>query len=302
MPHEEQCDTSFVKSTSQPFARESSQSAKPALHVIWQTLFAQYGVPLIAPHAVPQPPQLPASAEVLVSQPLLGSPSQSAYGAVHLSITHFPAEHADDACASEHAVAQSPQCIASVCRFASQSFVMSPSQSPLPSRQVSAHEWFVQLLLEQSVSTLQACPGAHFGQREPPQSFSVSSPLRTPSEQVGCEQEPLSQTLLSQSVFCTQPAPGVHGAQLPPQSTLVSFSSCVPSVQCASGATWPPSPPSVVTASSRKPKFGTVHEPSASAISKHQQPANSIRSATTRLETACRVRRWAMMTAVSRGP
>jgi hypothetical protein len=79
----EQCVTSLVRSTSQPLARESSQSAKPVLQLIWQALSAQNGVPLIAAHGMLQPPQLLASVEVLVSQPFVGSPSQSSNGGVH---------------------------------------------------------------------------------------------------------------------------------------------------------------------------------------------------------------------------
>lgn len=56
-----------------------------------------------------------------------------------------------------------------------------------------------QLLLTQSLLTLQTAPGRHFMQVGPPQSIPVSLPLLTPSPQDGGKQIPLLQILLVQS-------------------------------------------------------------------------------------------------------
>ncbi len=73
--------------------------------------------------------------------------------------------------------------------------------------------------------------GTHAGQGAPPQSTSVSPPLRTPSAQVGAWQRPPVQTPLSQSVPPPQPSPAGQPAQAgPPQSTPVSVPSRTPLV------------------------------------------------------------------------
>ena len=57
----------------------------------------------------------------------------------------------------------------------------------------------------------------------PPQSTSLSVPLRAPSEHVGKAQSLLTQMPLEQSVALTQGVPDVHpSGQLPPQSMPVS--------------------------------------------------------------------------------
>lgn len=76
---------------SQPLAARVSQSANPALQP--STVHApatQPAVPLGAEHALPQPPQLATSPAVLISQPLTGSLSQSALGAVQLDTPQTP--------------------------------------------------------------------------------------------------------------------------------------------------------------------------------------------------------------------
>jgi hypothetical protein len=45
------------------------------------------------PHALPQAPQLALSEAMLVSQPLVGTPSQSAKPALHAPGAHVPDEH-----------------------------------------------------------------------------------------------------------------------------------------------------------------------------------------------------------------
>jgi hypothetical protein len=65
----------------------------------------------------------------------------------------------------------------------------------------------------------------------PPQSTSVSVPLRTPSAQVGVWQTFPEQTPPAQSDATAQPAPSVHVGHIPPpQSTSVSGPFSTPSL------------------------------------------------------------------------
>jgi hypothetical protein len=59
----------------------------------------------LAAHA----PQLSTSTLVFVSQPFVGTPSQSPNGAVQVSMRHAPPAQLALALSSEQAVAQSPQ-------------------------------------------------------------------------------------------------------------------------------------------------------------------------------------------------
>ena len=83
-------------------------------------------------HAAPHAPQFAALLDVFVSHPFVGSPSQSAKGALHARIVHAPAMHAAAACAKEHVVAHVPQCSTLLDVFVSQPFAGLPSQSPKP--------------------------------------------------------------------------------------------------------------------------------------------------------------------------
>jgi hypothetical protein len=74
----------------------------------------------------------------------------------------------------------------------------------------------------QSLFVEQALPAAHGPQATPPQSASVSAPLRTPSVQLGARQMPPAHTPLVQSALPTHCEPAAHGLQPPPQSTSVS--------------------------------------------------------------------------------
>ncbi|MFN7134483.1 MAG: hypothetical protein ACK4N5_20550, partial [Myxococcales bacterium] len=74
----------------------------------------------------------------------------------------------------------------------------------------------------QSAFTAQVPPVAHLLLHDPPQSTSVSLPLRTPSLQVGAWHTPPEQTPETQSFAVEQPAPVPHFVvQLPPQSVPV---------------------------------------------------------------------------------
>ncbi|MFO0627974.1 MAG: hypothetical protein U0325_20530 [Polyangiales bacterium] len=74
-----QCATLLRVSASQPFAALPSQSAKPVAQTLTpQTPAAQRAVPLAGVHARPHPPQWARLSRVSTSQPLVGSPSQSA--------------------------------------------------------------------------------------------------------------------------------------------------------------------------------------------------------------------------------
>jgi hypothetical protein len=78
----------------------------------------------------PQAPQL-VRVWVLVSQPLLGLPSQLAKPAAHDG-THAPAVHTKVPFAFVQAAAHAPQFVVLVFRFASQPFAALPSQLPKP--------------------------------------------------------------------------------------------------------------------------------------------------------------------------
>src|SRR5690606_40831470 len=65
----------------------------------------------------------------------------------------------------------------------------------------------------------------------PPQSTSVSLPLRTPSSQVGAWQTPSEHTPVAQSEPAAQTPPTAQPPQGPPQSTSVSPPFTRPSVQ-----------------------------------------------------------------------
>jgi hypothetical protein len=88
-----------------------------------------------APHGRPHAPQWALLARVLVSQPLLASPSQSPKPAAHVR-WHAPATHAPRVLAVEaHARPHAPQCAALVCRSASQPLFGFSSQSARPPAQ-----------------------------------------------------------------------------------------------------------------------------------------------------------------------
>jgi len=178
-PQPPQLLTFLLVSVSQPLAgplTALSQSEKPPMHVMRHCELAHDGVPLMAEHTEPQAPQLAASVVVFTSQPLLGSPSQSAKGAVQVSTAHFPPLHKAEAWGKSQGASQAPQWSASVFRFVSQPLAVSPSQLPLPSRQLSEQTLLVQSPPAQSVGSLQCWPGKQVG-HAPPQSTSVSSPF-----------------------------------------------------------------------------------------------------------------------------
>jgi hypothetical protein len=64
---------------------------------------------LIAEQAVPQALQFSGSLLVFTSQPFVGSPSQSAKGAMHVAIVQLPPVQAAVACGSEQGVSHAPQ-------------------------------------------------------------------------------------------------------------------------------------------------------------------------------------------------
>jgi hypothetical protein len=73
----------------------------------------------------------------------------------------------------------------------------------------------------------------------PPQSTSVSAPLRTPSVHAGAWQTFPVQTPLVQSAPVVQPWPGVQSAHVPPQSTSVSVPLRTPSLHAGAWQTFP---------------------------------------------------------------
>jgi hypothetical protein len=102
------------------------------------------------------------------------------------------------------------------------------SRLPHAQRPVVPH-----VALAQSVPALQSVPRPQAG-HEPPQSTSVSLPLRAPSVQVGGWQSPPVQMPLAQSPAAPHAWPLAQRTQFgagPPQSTAVSAPLCTPSAQ-----------------------------------------------------------------------
>lgn len=111
MPQEPQFRVSFVTLTSHPFDRRlPSQSANPVSQLPMQTPPPQAGVGTwVLGHEPPQVPQCLGSVAVFTSQPLVGSPSQSAYGALQEVMVHWPPGQATEALGSAHDRPHAPQ-------------------------------------------------------------------------------------------------------------------------------------------------------------------------------------------------
>jgi len=105
----------------------------------------------------------------------------------------------------------------------------------MQSRQTPA----LHVIESQSAGTVHMSPAAHPGQ-EPPQSTSVSLPLRTPSEQLGTAQRDPVQTPLTQSARVAQTRPSAQRGQVPPpQSVSVSLPFWAPSMHVGAAHTPP---------------------------------------------------------------
>jgi hypothetical protein len=101
----------------------------------------------------------------------------------------------------------------------------------MPSVQLAAwHSPALQTWPRQSSGVEQAFPSGQ-GEHAPPQSTSVSLPLRTWSEHDAARQMDPTQDKLVQSVAVAQAAPVEHGAQAPPQSMSDSAPFIFPSEQ-----------------------------------------------------------------------
>src|SRR5258706_15780071 len=105
-----------------------SQSPKPELQLIEQLPDAQLAWPFSELHAFRHIPQLATLARS-ASQPLPGSPSQSALFVGQVSALHSPPPQARPAAQVE---LQAPQFFASVASLASQPLLALPSQSAVP--------------------------------------------------------------------------------------------------------------------------------------------------------------------------
>jgi hypothetical protein len=111
--------------------------------------------------------------------------------------------------------------------------VSSPSMTPFE-QLCCAQTWLVvqKRFGPQSVPDPHPCPAAHWVGQDPPQSTSVSVPLRTPSVQLGAWQVDPMQEPESQSLPEAQCSPWVQRlGQLPPQSTSLSEPFAAPSEQ-----------------------------------------------------------------------
>jgi hypothetical protein len=121
------------------------QSPHPAEHAIEQLPPLQLAVPFAPLHTVPQAPQSLVLFWVLVSQPLLDWPSQSAVPALHFEHPQLPLTQFGVPFGQEHTFPQALQLLVLWSRFVSQPFARLLSQSPKPALQVGAHLPAVQL-------------------------------------------------------------------------------------------------------------------------------------------------------------
>lgn len=109
----------LVVLTSQPLLTLPSQLAKPGLHVGEHTPLEQAVPPLALVQVTLQPPQWLVFVKMLVSQPLIGLPSQLPAPGLQPG-THAPAEHVVEPLGLMHLVLQTPQWSVLVCKFVSQ--------------------------------------------------------------------------------------------------------------------------------------------------------------------------------------
>ena len=96
-------------SVSHPLAVLPSQSPKPALQVTRQTPAEHDADPLLPSQDRPQPPQLGALVRVSASQPVVGSPSQSANPASQVYRQAVPSQVTVEWARAAHATHDAPQ-------------------------------------------------------------------------------------------------------------------------------------------------------------------------------------------------
>jgi hypothetical protein len=127
-----------LRLTSQPFEATPSQSPNPVLHeAMVQAPAAQAAVAFGSAQALAHPPQFAGSVDVLTSQPLDGTTSQSAHPVVQEATTQIPEEHADEAFGSVHTLPQVPQFVLLVCTLTSQPSVATLLQFANPASQLA---------------------------------------------------------------------------------------------------------------------------------------------------------------------
>lgn len=140
------------KSTSHPLATLPSQLPKPVAHVMVQTPPAQPGVPPAAEQRTPQAPQLLTSVNTVLSQPLVGTPSQSrrSLGQLTLEIPQVDTAHTAlvPAGGAGQRVPHAPQFVTSPeAVLTSHPLASTPSQSPKPTAQAPPHAPLTQVAL-----------------------------------------------------------------------------------------------------------------------------------------------------------
>lgn len=136
LPHVPQWETLPRTLVSQPLPALPSQLPNPALQAIVQTEPTQLGVPFVALHAAPHPPQCCTLLLVLISQPSAAPPLQSAKGATHDPHPHVPPTQFGTPDGHEQTVPHAPQWVVVVFLFVSQPFCALPSQLPYGAVQV----------------------------------------------------------------------------------------------------------------------------------------------------------------------
>ena len=146
-PHAPQFAAEVPRWTSQPLPGSPSQSPKPAAHPRMHVPPVHVAVAFEpAAHDVPQVPQFVLDAAVLVSQPLLRLPSQSANPGLHVWNMHVEIAQRVVAFGRAHVTPQAPQFVKLFSVSVSQSGVLSQFARPLvqvDSAQTPAVQTFV---------------------------------------------------------------------------------------------------------------------------------------------------------------
>jgi len=202
-------------STSQPSSLAPGsgplQSAKPGLQVYTQSPPTQLRAELLVVwQAALQAPQCVGLVFRLTSQPVAGSPSQSAKPALQLWMRHVPPMQPPVAFCMLQALLHIPQCALLVLRFVSQKSARFPSHSPNP----FGHGFWAQLPLSQNM----AMGGAQRVPQRPQWSGSrvrsASQPLSALESQLSklVVQVPIAHAPLSQRAVAFASAQGVQSA------------------------------------------------------------------------------------------
>ncbi len=166
---------------SQPLLGSPSQSPKPSLQrARVHAPAAQPATPLATTHALPQAPQWAGAVASSTSQPLAGSPSQSAKPASQVAPQRESSQVAVACGRAGQALRHAPQWAGLAARSTSQPLAAAPSQLPKPVAQTTAHAPLMQAGVELGAAAQVLPQAPQWGAAEV---TSVSQPLlATPSQ------------------------------------------------------------------------------------------------------------------------